>query len=332
MAPKSRTYPLHNTSFTLHRVSPFYTGLSSALSNTDLRAHARRLQDILAGETLRGVRVGLGEGESLARAGALRSVSWKILPGEEDWGREAAADESSEGDTSLSLNLGGESESGSGRGLLLRVDYENISYSAIFLRGQARPGREGFEHFPLGLVRMPLALRETALAFLAATFDTRVSALRLPKGYIVGALEKYILDCVVDDDGDEREASEQGVAIRKFVKEIHVTIGFDSTGGALKTMDVQVAAEDVPRMVAWGRREGGGFWRALEVYVNGHLALDVNHRDVKVVKIACGGFTLGDGRVKLLVAWGGGGGDRARGDFVEGLVEMARGGDLRKDG
>ncbi|KFX96834.1 hypothetical protein V490_03110, partial [Pseudogymnoascus sp. VKM F-3557] len=74
-APQPPIYPLYNTTYTLHRLSP----LSSLLPST-LPTHARALHDILAGSTLRGVRIGLAtEDLALSRAGALKSVSMRPL-------------------------------------------------------------------------------------------------------------------------------------------------------------------------------------------------------------------------------------------------------------
>src|SRR6187402_2061806 len=88
MAPEDPTqiYPLYNTTFSLHRLSPLYTGSNVPLNNTTLRQHAKRFRDLLAGEVLRGVRVGLGpEDDTLARVGALQTVTWRLLSEEEAW-------------------------------------------------------------------------------------------------------------------------------------------------------------------------------------------------------------------------------------------------------
>ncbi|KAH8879212.1 hypothetical protein GQ53DRAFT_672620 [Thozetella sp. PMI_491] len=42
------------------------------------------------------------------------------------------------------------------------------------------------------------------------------------------------------------------------------------------------------------------FTEALGAYINQHLALDLFHPAVRIVKIACGGFVLADGRLKVL--------------------------------
>ena len=83
MAPEEK-HPLYSTTYTLHRLSPLYTGSRSALTNDSLAQYARSFRDILAGEVLRGVRVGLGyDGDALARAGGLQTVNWSLLLEEE---------------------------------------------------------------------------------------------------------------------------------------------------------------------------------------------------------------------------------------------------------
>ncbi|KAL2876585.1 hypothetical protein SGCOL_008162 [Colletotrichum sp. CLE4] len=56
----------------------------------------------------------------------------------------------------------------------------------------------------------------------------------------------------------------------------------------------------------WGWVDGGGdqqeaFLHALGAYLENHLALNLFHPGVRVTKIACGGFVLSEGRVKVFV-------------------------------
>src|SRR5437016_1631367 len=103
-------YPLYNTTFTLHRLSPLYTGSSTPLTSSTLRQHARRFRDILAGEVLRGVRVVLmPEDDVLSRVGAIQAVTFRNLPEEGYWNPEQDA-EIDRDDTTMSI--------GSNRGIL----------------------------------------------------------------------------------------------------------------------------------------------------------------------------------------------------------------------
>ncbi|RAL61090.1 hypothetical protein DID88_010431 [Monilinia fructigena] len=126
MAPKAGSqYPIYNTTFALHRASPLYIG-EKTLNDMNLQIHARRFRDILAGDVLRGVRVGLGfENDNLARVGALQKVVWKVLKVESDWAVEDTTREA--------LDLS-ESENTHNRGILVEVSYEKANYSALLLR------------------------------------------------------------------------------------------------------------------------------------------------------------------------------------------------------
>jgi len=55
---------------------------------------------------------------------------------------------------------------------------------------------------------------------------------------------------------------------------------------------------------------------ALRRYVDGHLALDMRHERVRIVKVACAGFVLGgaEGRLKVLAPPGSVGQQEVNGD------------------
>ena len=336
MDPEPRQpYPLYNTTFTLHRLSPLYIGSDAALNNANLQQYARSFRDILVGEVLRGVRVGLGsDEETLARVGALQSVMWRILPNEDVWDTEEDIGEET---TLMAL---------ASRGILINIDYEKASYSAILLRGgrqtdedfgkEARTGE--FEDFPLLLTRMPGALRDSLTAFLASTFDTRVSILHLKKSYMITALEQYILDCSVQEGEEASEVEQSNRALRTFIKDIQIVIGFDSSSG-LKTIDILINKEDLPRLLRFGKSDSSKdashspFMVAITNYVNAHLALDLGHELVKILKIACGAFVLGsEGKIKITEFTDGD--DSIQGqailNLINSLVDLARGRNIGK--
>ncbi|CZR67768.1 uncharacterized protein PAC_17667 [Phialocephala subalpina] len=310
MAPEAsiQQYPLYNTTFSLHRVSPLYIGTHLPLNNTNLRDHARQFRDILTGEVLRGVRVGLApEDDTLSRVGALQTVTWKVLPEEEAW----AADETEPGNDDTTTVLT------SSRGMLVTVTYEKMTYKAILLRddrtsdpdttlGSIREGMEEFQHFPLLLSKMPGPLRETFTDYLATTFDTRISVLHLSSKYLTDTFEHYISDLSNDEDGELMDMIDRSRTLRTIIKETLFFIGFDLPSASLKTIDISIAREDLPRMVARGKKLGrqadgaSPFFDALAAYVKGHMALDMRHEGVKIVRVACGAFVLGaEGKIKL---------------------------------
>ncbi|KAF7903499.1 uncharacterized protein EAF01_006548 [Botrytis porri] len=303
MAPQpGPQYPLYNTTFTLYRASPLYIG-DKPLDNSTLQVHARRFRDILAGDVLRGVRVGLGsEDDTLARVGALQTVVWRVFKVESEWAVEDTTGEALDESVSESIN---------NRGILVEVNYEKAKYSAILLRTTSEDdmddsimddsrGKSGFLRLPLILTRMPLSLREIFIQYVCRIYDTRVSALKLEGKHLMDFFEKYTSNSINSDGTtEERQGS-----IQKIIKEVQISVGFDIPSGsaALKTIEIHVSREDLPRMLARGNKltkDESPFMAALKAYVKAHLALDLGHEKVKIVKIACGSFVLGEGRLKL---------------------------------
>jgi hypothetical protein len=305
MAPEaSQLYPLYNTTFSLHRVSPLYTGTTQPLNNSILHDHARRFRDILAGEVLRGVRVGLvPEDDILARVGALQTVTWQLLPEEEAWSVEEIDLDMDDTTTALT----------SSRGLIVVVTYEKMAYKALLLKddrtsdgetaqGSIAQGMEEFQHFPLLLSKMPGPLRETFTNYLASTFDARISSLSLSSTFLTDTFEHYITDLSYDEEGDLMDMISRSRVLRSIIRDTVIFIGFDLPSASLKTIDISIAREDLPRMVARGKKIGRDtpFYDALAAYIKGHLALDMRHEGVKVVRIACGAFVIGgEGKIKF---------------------------------
>ncbi|CAD6448448.1 c0105103-ff0a-49c7-8239-46bb67933724 [Sclerotinia trifoliorum] len=260
--------------------SPLYIG-KDVLNNADLQVHARRFRDILAGDVLRGVRVGLGsEDDTLARVGALQTVVWKVFRRESEWAVEDTTEET--------LGESG-TESTHNHGILVEVNYEKANYTAILIRStpeddmdvsimQSSDDESVFLRLPLLLTRMPLSLRETFIQYVCQIFDTRVSALKLEGNDLTKSFEQYTSNTI----NEAATAEERQVGIQKIIKEIQISIGFDIPDGSatLKTIETILP--------------GGS-----TSYIKAHLALDLNHEKVKIVKIACGAFVLGEGRLKL---------------------------------
>jgi hypothetical protein len=327
--PVHDSYPIYNTTFTLHRVSPLYTGSNYTLDNATLTQHARRFRDILAGDVLRGVRVGMGpEDEVLARVGALQSVTWQVLVEEDLWN----LDEQTNMDTTMDL--------GASKGILIQISYERTNYRALLLREDDEGGQDGsidfdqdgFQHFPLLLTCMPVALRETFTDFLSTTFDARVAVLHLSGPYLTTTFEKYIWDCCIGEDGDEVDLVESSRTLRKVVKDVQVLIGFDFPAtSSLQTVEFHIAQEDIPRLIQKGKKIGNKespFLSALSSFVKGHLAMDMNHERVRILRIACGAFVLGaEGRIKLTEPLGADSVQtRSTWNLVNGVVTIAKGG------
>jgi hypothetical protein len=313
MAPENapRPYPLYSTTFTTHRLSPLFHS-NIILDNKALRQYASQFHDVLTGEVLRGVRVGLGvDDEILARVGALKTVRWNLLKNEEDW--EPGADETQMNGDDTTIQERGHT------GILAEIIYERSTYSAILLYDAEKQGRDeiaGFSHYPLLLTRMPGPLRETFLDFLAATFDTRASVLKLPSHFLAETAENYLANITSTENGtlDTEPATR---VLRTVIKDILITLSFDVPGmtSSLKAMDITISKDDSWNMIKSGKKLLGvvdgqkngnnakvprPFTRALRHYVDAHLGLKLEDPRVKISRVACGAFVLGtEGKIKL---------------------------------
>ncbi|OBT49670.1 hypothetical protein VE04_09729 [Pseudogymnoascus sp. 24MN13] len=213
--PQPPPYPLYNTTYTLHRLSPLH-----AFTLSSLPSHATALSEILAGSTLRGVRIGLDTSDvSLSRAGALRSVSMRPLRSPDGWAAVHALE-----DTGIEED----GEGGEGWGVIIEITYEKATYTALLLRDihnspatttTTTTEREGgFTHLPLLLTRLPPPLRTTLLDFLATRFDTRASPMHLPSDFLKNALGGY-MDALGEGGGDVRGAVREVVISLAFPPE-----------------------------------------------------------------------------------------------------------------
>lgn len=247
------------------------------------------------------------EDDILARAGALQTVTWKLLPNEEAWSVEEIDLDRDHTTTALT----------SSRGMIVVVTYEKMAYKALLLKddrisdgettqGSIAQGMEEFQHFPLLLSKMPGSLRDTFTNYLASTFDVRVSALHLSSTFLTDTFEHYISDLSYDEEEDLMDMIRRSRVLRSVIRDTVFFISFDLPSASLKTIDISIAREDLPRMVARGKKIGrdsavdSPFYDALAAYVKGHLALDMRHDGVKVVRIACGAFVIGgEGKIKF---------------------------------
>jgi hypothetical protein len=290
-------YPLYDTTFTLHRLSPLHVSTTLPISTTILQYHAQRFREVLVGDVLRGVRVGV-ENDALTAAGALKIVSWRLLPPEDAWNVPQSEEETRLEDTTGTIDAS--------RGILVIIEYERNTYTAILLK-EDNSVQDNFQHFPLLMTKMPGSLREALIQYLTTSFDTHISNLHISSGFIVGALERYLTEVGLAEDGDELESIERNRALRSIVKEVEVFVGFDLPGAsnALRTVEIHLLREDIPQLLSNGKKlqpnsNTSPFMEALTRYVQSHLALDLKNEHVKVVRVACGAFVLGmEGKIKV---------------------------------
>lgn len=359
--------PFLNTTFTTHRASPLHLG-TQTLTQTRLHTLSQRLRDLLVGDVVRGIEVGLDRDAdpTMRRAGALEVVSFGWVRLESLLGRYVG--DGDEADTSASTvgdGLGG--SLGKKRALQIALQYENTECVALLLPALGHSLEEsehdnqaGFLHLPLLLLRMPPPLRAVICGFLSRTFDCRISSLGLGTRSLVSALEGWLgeskavgwllKDVVVtlgfygptvtahqrnqleaSAQADHPEGEEEGEddgSKTVGIKAIDIIIPhaelrrFVRAGRAYET--IARSNEDIDQYDARKRRhlagdkdEEGWTWRlrrqlpsadppqqqpfieALAQYLRAHLGLDLFHPAVRVVKVACGGLVMSEGRVKI---------------------------------
>jgi len=374
LAESSSAPSLFNTTFSTYRVSPLYLG-AQPLTRQRLQVLAQRLRDLVVGDVVRGIEVGLeGDDTTMPRAGALElvDISWVTLAAilglnPDSAGRPPSRDLSSDV-VELSDNLwdGATREwivrrAGRRKVLHISLRYENTLCTAMLLPpldgdgGQADIAggpldSESFLVLPLLLVRMPAPLRPVIIDFLSTTFDCRVSPLRLGTRSLVTSLERWMAtdgslardtpakDVVLSlgfampitetrgPETDEAKQVELGLRSVDVIISASELDGFHSTGGELTGHTVSAVGskrkpsweEDLTkrRKLAgrlyeegweWRRAQADGgveaieqpFLEALGRYFDAHLALNLFDPRVKVTRIACGGFVMSEGRVKI---------------------------------
>ncbi|KAL8411563.1 hypothetical protein RB596_000996 [Gaeumannomyces avenae] len=330
--------PLFNTTFHTYRASPLHVG-PQPLTADRLARVAASLRDALVGDVVRGVQVrlpGAASGPDSgggARYGALvlATLAWARLAVSED------DDDGNGGRQRRGLLLTLRYEAGRCETLFLppaatAADDDNDGNDDP----SSSPSR--FLRLPLVLVRMPPALRVAVLGFLAREFDCRFSPLALPGPVLLAAWEGWVRDVGLggdddddDDDGDEAVAAASPALRKDVVLTLAFHLPSPATGGGggpdaekqeqqqqgspgLRSLDLTLPATDLARFVASGKdvlsedkeKSGQGalttpgpFTAALARYLGHHLALDVHHGAVQVVRVSCGAFVLSEGRLKL---------------------------------
>ncbi|KAI9816237.1 MAG: hypothetical protein M1827_001838 [Pycnora praestabilis] len=327
MADKPSPYPLYNTTYTSHRLSPLYLGdaTPTLLDDATLAKHSRRLNDILKGNIVLGVQIGNGVGgdEGLGRAGFFQSCRWTVLKNERAWAvverRQFAEEEDADPESRDEEDA---SDVGELAGVMIEVRYERATYMGLMLRNpEASEISAEFIHLPLLLLRMPGPLKEILLDYLATTFDTRVSPMILPPDFLSWSLERFLGD--LTGNGDRQDVQN----LKSIVKDIQITLKFPTAAPALNSLDIKIPQENIPIFVSRGKKilrqkssvdaprtrkrkwspsddagqpPAGPFMAAFNLYIKTHMALSLSHADVRISKIACGAFVLGaEGKVKI---------------------------------
>ncbi|KAJ5626181.1 CENP-A-nucleosome distal centromere subunit CENP-L [Penicillium lagena] len=303
---------LLNTSWTLHRLSPLHHGkdCETLLDNpAALNTYATRLRDHLTGDVLAGIHASAttADDDGLSKTGALMGCHWQSLSG---WG---ALNNDDDDNTSFP-------------GILVTLEYENITYKAALLaetQTSPRPQRQqkGSTALPLLLTRFPTALRQTFIVFLSSNFDTYCSSLRLQSSFLCAGLGTYI---DVLHDGRATRPSGSADLVEDVIKELQLTLSFSPlVAPALRTLNVNVSRSTLADFLheqptaSRGRslRQKlrspliGNLTSYLETHLAMNLDLDgsntenqLSKQHVRLSKVACAAFVLGsEGRMKLVV-------------------------------
>ncbi|KAK6224212.1 hypothetical protein LQW54_000361 [Pestalotiopsis sp. IQ-011] len=221
---------------------------------------SQRLRDRLAGDTVRGVEIRGAETVSGADAGALTAVDWQIV----------SADN---GESDLH-------HGGAGPTHRVEIIYERGGCLAYL-----------FVSRKLLLFSGPAPVRGTFVRFLTQALDTRASVLVPDSDTLAGVFEAWLGGQQDDESATTLSAAQKDVVIT-------LRFGDEAGGGALRTLDITIPAEDISAFA--GTAGGVRFSDRLASYLDKHLALNIKHADVRIAKISCGGFVLGEGKVKLL--------------------------------
>lgn len=231
--------PFYNTTFSTHRVSPLYIGKQS-LSREQLQTLSQRLREILVGDVVRGVEVGLGradgeDGGAMGRAGALEFVDIRwvsvgtvmdITGSEQNDDEDADEDEDTTQRPDLDWSELVERVRDK-KALHILLRYEMAECTALLLPSSTSssssnddeqqprtspftisgsqptepPNPSHFLHLRLLLLRMPAPLKTVITDFLSTTFDCRVSNLRLGTRSLVQSWESWIRTAGVPASG-----------------------------------------------------------------------------------------------------------------------------------
>jgi hypothetical protein len=298
----SNQYPLYGSTLTIYTLSPLYHGSTSLLNN--LALHSRRLRESITGDALRGTQLSLlSDTGSQAPSGVFRSCSWDVLGDEDAWDRahpDAAEDHISATELTTAEDA---------RGIYVEVRYEKAVHTAVLLGDARRKSKTlGFIDLPLLLVRMPAALKETFVNYLATAFDARVSPARFRSEFMGRAVEMTLESTAIQNSTDLT------FDLGAYPKGIQLQLGFPSTTPQLKSLNVDLKQHDLLEFLQkgqnlWTRRVKtkssspvvGRFTAALEAYLQQNLALDLSHQAVSLAKVSLGPIALSnEGKIKIM--------------------------------
>jgi hypothetical protein len=283
-------YPLYNRTYHLYRISPLHHGDAPLFSEPSLRTHAKRLQEQLKGDNVRGVQVDFAASDETAKLGPLDECTWDTIGDEDAW-----IDRHRPSVEPEAAHLTSAQRPDQARGIQVTLEYERQSYNALLLRDPGvTSSPTGFTSLPLLLVKMPGPIRDIFLNYLQTAFDAHLAPLKLSSSFIVSSLETYL---------KHLSSNTSTQSIPDVIRQLHVQLAFPTTTTLLKHLDITIAGADVPGFVGRGKPLKDGrdkpFATALSHYLSSHLALDLSHSRAHISRISCSSFHLGTERLKL---------------------------------
>lgn len=261
--------PFFNTTWSTHRVSPLYIGPDS-LDDRRLDTLARRLRDILVGDVIRGIQIGLEATETAhGQVGPLKSVKVRWFQAEDVLGDE-------EGGMSEEWP---EWENTEKRGLAIEMLHENAGYVGLLLPGigqskeapswQMQPGQESlssdaqsdhFLHLPLLLLRMPVPLKNVISGWLQSNFDCHINKLALGTKTIVTVWEDWIRTMGVSSKGPDFVVSlgfnaslPEPTPVEKDDNAMDEDTKEEPVKAGLRSVDITIQSQDLRRFLRAGK-------------------------------------------------------------------------------
>ena len=226
-SPPPPTSKLHNTSFTLTRLTSLYSFNPSRLSH-----YAREFRDIVRGDVMRGVQITQTPLDR-AKSALVRSCEWTIendlLPGE----------------TFDSVVVKVEWDDGSTFVAIIMPNFTSSEPTSLGKRKRGGDARVEFSALPLLLTRGPQVVTQHLITYITTRFDSRASEVNLPADLLGECLQGY-LERLFREDSTTRTI-DRGLGILEMV---FSTPEFTSTKvkGALKKVTLSLGARDVQEL------------------------------------------------------------------------------------
>jgi hypothetical protein len=223
-SPPPPTCKLHNTSFTLTRLTPLY-----AFNPARLPHYARELRDVVRGDVLRGVQI-TSTASATAKSGIVRSCEWTVesdvLPTEQF--------------DAVQIKIAW--EDGAAFTAFMIPDY--TASEQVSLGKRKREGEE-FTLLPLLLTKGSQVVTQQLINYITTRFDSKASEVSLPAELLAECLQGY-LERVFRDDASQRTI-DRSIRILELIFSVPEPSN-TKVKGALRKITFSLGARDVQEM------------------------------------------------------------------------------------